>query len=73
MRSTVERVLAVMVIYKKEEETGFRRSLFAGHVSEWNARHWLVCLLFYINMLKSCSPDGVIDVKLPGCISTKLV
>ena len=20
-----------------------------------------------------CSPDGVIDVKLPGCISTKLV
>ena len=73
------------------EETGFRRSLFAGHVSESKTLHgWYSCFLYkhvagvevhdtktYGLLMKErgiyCSPDGVLDVKLPGCLSKKLV
>ena len=72
------------------EETGFVRSLFAGHVSESKTLAGIPALLYkhvagvevhdtktYGLLMKErgiyCSPDGVLDVKLPGCLSKKLV
>ena len=69
------------------EETGSRRSLFAGHVSESKTLAGIPAFLYkrvevhdtktYGLLMKErgiyCSPDGVLDVKLPGCLSKKLV
>ena len=74
------------------EETGFRRSLFAGHVSESKTLAGIPAFLYkhvagvevhdtktYGLLMKErgiyvyCSPDGVVDVKLSGYVSRKLV